>query len=196
VDVDQEPAIVRTYAITGTPTLVLMDAFGTELFRVTGALSRENMLQLLDETPHSLAKLNALSATLAADTDDFAALTAMGRELRAEAFFRASNELYGRALKTKEGTQATPARAEILSAMGRNALAMRAFPDAARWFDEALKQTPGQTDPDLLLGLGMAHVGQGNIAAARKALDAVIARHAGTPAATQAAKLRSTLPSS
>jgi thioredoxin-like negative regulator of GroEL len=160
VDIDRQPLVARQYAVTSTPTLVLMDGYGTELFRFTGTLARERVLQLLAETPADITRLNTLSAAIAANKDDFAALVAMGQELGRAAFYRASSQFYARALETREGRQRGDARAGVLLALARNALTLRAYADA------------------------------------RKALDELLARHAGSPAAAEAARLRASLPPS
>src|SRR5690349_3863264 len=38
VDIDRQPLIARQYGVTSTPTLMLMDGYGNELFRFTGTL--------------------------------------------------------------------------------------------------------------------------------------------------------------
>jgi thioredoxin 1 len=146
VDIDREPLLARRYQVTSTPTLMLMDGNGTELFRFTGTLSRERVLRLLEETPDDVTRLNALSSKIAANKNDFAALEAMGRELRQQAFYRASSDAYARALDTREGRQRTAARAGILMAMARNAIAVRAYDDAARLLDRLLHEFPGNQD--------------------------------------------------
>src|SRR5262245_47758467 len=74
IDIDREPGISRKYEIAGTPTLMLMDAYGNELFRFTGSLTVERVVQLLDELPGEISRINQRSAALAADKNRFAAL--------------------------------------------------------------------------------------------------------------------------
>jgi thiol-disulfide isomerase/thioredoxin len=133
VDIDRERAIARKYDITGTPTLVVTDSFGHELFRYAGALPLDRMLKLLDALPGDVRRLNELSTVLAATKNDFAALLEMGRELREIGFYRASNEYYARALKTREGKRPGPERSAVLLAMEQNATELRLFADAARY---------------------------------------------------------------
>jgi thioredoxin-like negative regulator of GroEL len=161
VDIDRQPLIARQYGVTSTPTLMLMDGYGNELFRFTGTLARDRVLQLLDETPADITRLNALSAKIAATRGgDFAALVAMGQELRQAAFYRASSDVYTRALKTREGRRPGEPRAGVLLALAQNAATMRAYGDA------------------------------------RKAIDELLTRHAGSAAAAEAAKLKASLPPS
>ena len=92
IDIDRDPGVARKYNIAGTPTLLLTDSFGRELFRYTGALSVDRMLELLDALPAEVAAINRLSTTLSKNKDDAAALRAMGHELRTAGFYRTSSE--------------------------------------------------------------------------------------------------------
>jgi thioredoxin-like negative regulator of GroEL len=144
IDIDRDPLLARRYGVTATPTLLLMDGYGNELFRFTGTLSREHVLQLLAETPADISKVNGLAAQIAAKKDDFAALAAMGHELRAEAFYRASNGFFARALDTRDGRTIGDARYQILLASVRNAHALRAEADAARLLAQIAREFPGR----------------------------------------------------
>ena len=143
VDIDRNPEIARKYAVSGTPTLVLADSYGNPLFRYTGALPRDRMMQLLQALPGDVGTVNRLSAALARDKEDAAALAALGSELRAAGFFVQSNEYYARALRTREGRSRTPARAEWLLAVGKNALELRLVDEAARSFEQVRREFPG-----------------------------------------------------
>ena len=95
----------RKYEIGGTPTLMLMDVYGNELFRFTGSLTVERVVQLLNELPGDISRINQRAAVLAADKDRFDALDALGRELRAEGFYVASNRYFARALRAREAAR-------------------------------------------------------------------------------------------
>jgi thiol-disulfide isomerase/thioredoxin len=190
VDIDREPALARKYEISGTPTLLVTDSFGRELFRYAGALPHDRMLQLLDALPADVSRINALSAALAAKKDDFAALSGLGRELREAAFYRSSSEYYGRALRTRDGRRVGDARTRILVAMERNALELRLFVDAARLCEQALNEVRGRPEePGVLLDLGRSLLGQARMAEGRRVLQDLVTRHADTPAAAQARQL-------
>ena len=190
VDIDREPALARKYEIAGTPTLLVTDSFGRELFRYAGALPHDRMLQLLDALPADVSRINALSTALAAKKDDFAALSGMGRELREAGFYRSSSEYYARALRTREGGRAGGARTGILVDMERNALELRLFADAARLCEQALREVRGQpAEPGVLLDLGRALLGQKRTSEGRKILQDLVTRHAHTPAAAEATQL-------
>lgn len=190
VDIDREPGLARKYDVSATPTLLLTDSFGNELFRFTGSLPLDRMVQLLQELPADVARINRFSAALARNKDDFASLDGLARELRAGGFYRASTQYYDRALRTRDGRRPTEARGDILTAMGRNALELRSFPEAARLFDQALHEFPGRpSEPDVMLGLGQALLAQEKTAEARRILDTLIARHKGTAAADKAGRL-------
>ena len=195
VDIDREPGLARKYGISATPTLLLTDSFGNELFRFVGSLPLDRMVQLLRELPADVTRINRLSATLARNGQDFAALDGLARELRAGGFFRASNQYYGRALRTRDGRRPTDARGDILVAMGQNALELKSFPDAARLLDQALREFPGRpSEPDVMLGLGQALLAQQKTADARQVLRALVARHTDAPATAEAVRLLAGLP--
>jgi thioredoxin-like negative regulator of GroEL len=189
LDIDREPDLSRKYGISATPTLLLTDSFGNELFRFTGSLPLDRMVQLLGELPADVTRINQLAAALARKKDDFEALDGLARELRAGGFYRASTQYYDRALHTRDG-RAAGARGDILVAMGRNALDLHAFADAARCFDQALREFPGRpSEPDVMLGLGQALLAQQKTAEARQVLQALVDRHTGAPAAAEATRL-------
>jgi thiol-disulfide isomerase/thioredoxin len=189
VDVDREPAVARKYEVSATPTLIVTDSFGRELFRYAGALPHDRMLQLLHALPADVSRINTLSAALAAKKDDFAALSGMGRELREAGFYRSSSEYYARALRIRDGRRGE-ARAAILVAMERNALELRLFVDAARLCEQALNEVRGLPgEPGVLLDLGRALLGQDKTTEGRRVLQDLVARHADTPAASEARQL-------
>jgi len=190
VDIDREPALARKYEISGTPTLLVTDSFGRELFRYAGALPHDRMVQLLDALPADVSRINALSTALTANKDDFASLNGMGRELRQVGFYRSSSEYYARALKTREGRRTGDARTAILIDLARNALELRRFLDATRLCEQALGEVRGRPEePGVLLDLGRALLGQDKAAEGRRVLQDLVARHPDTPAAAQAAVL-------
>lgn len=190
VDIDREPAIARKYEITGTPTLVLADSYGRELFRYAGALPLERMVQLLRALPPDIGRINQYSSALAANKDDFSALNGLGRALRDAGFFRTSSQYYARALKTADGRRAGEARAAILVDLQRNDLELRLYLDAARLSEQALREVRGgPRESEVLVDYARALLGLSRDAEARKTLQDVVARFAGTPAAIAAADL-------
>ena len=195
VDVDKQPDIARKYNVNGTPTLLVTDSHGTELFRYTGLLGADRMLQLLEELPADVSRLNELSLALARDKDDFAALTALGRELRAEGFYRSSNRHLDRALRTRATAGQQHARAEILVAMGRNHFELKEYDRSATAFERHLREFAGtRSEPEVMLGLGWALLAQNKTAEGRKVLQALTEKHRNSRAAADAAKLLSRSP--
>jgi thiol-disulfide isomerase/thioredoxin len=142
IDVDREQALARKFAIDGTPTLVVTDSYGREMFRYLGAMPRDRMLGLLDALPGDIAAINGLSARIAANGRDFEALDGLGAALADAGFYRSSSEYYTRALKTTGGKQPS-ARPRILLALGRNALALRRSLDAGSYLREVVSRYPG-----------------------------------------------------
>lgn len=190
VDIDREPGIARRYEISGTPTLVLTDSFGRELFRYAGALPLERMLRLLEALPADVASINRLSSALAAKKDDFTALRGLGQELRAAGFYRTSSDSYERALRTRDGRRAGDARAGILVDLARNALDLRLFVDAVPLCERALRDVRGRPDePAVRLDLARALLGSRRTPEAVRVLRALITDFPNTPAADEAARL-------
>jgi hypothetical protein len=114
----------------------------------------------------------------------------MGRELRQIGFYRSSSEYYARALKTREGRRAGAERMGILVDLGRNALELRLFVDAARLCEQALHEVRGRPEePGVLLDFGRALLGQDKTTEGRRVLQELVARHADTPAAAEATQL-------
>jgi thioredoxin-like negative regulator of GroEL len=190
VDMDKQPDTARKYDVSGTPTLLVTDSYGNELFRFTGLLMVDPVLQLLRELPGDVTRINRLSARLAEDKNDFAALEALGVELRSASLYRSSNEYLSRAIRTRATSVQADARAGVLWAMGRNHLELREFEAAARVLERYLRDFPGRpAEPDVMLGLGRAFAGQNKKGEARSMLQSLIARHPGAPAAAEARTL-------
>ena len=121
VDIDREPGLKRKYDVDGTPTLIVADSYGRELFRYLGALPADRLRQLLDALPADISAINRYSGTLAAKKDDLPALIGLARELRAVGFYRTSSDYCERALRTKDGRRPGEARDELLLIRARNA---------------------------------------------------------------------------
>lgn len=143
VDIDADPGTMRRYEVPGTPTLLVADSYGNELFRYTGMLTRDQMIHFLEELPADVATINQLSAALAKKKDDLATLRALGHELRSTKFYRASNAYFARALRTRAAEQQPDARADILLAAGKNYLALKEPNEAARMFERCIRDHKG-----------------------------------------------------
>ena len=190
VDVDKHPDVARKYNVNGTPTLMLTDSYGTELFRYTGLLDADRMLQLFKELPADVSRFNQLSQALARDKDDFRVLAALGRELRADGFFRSSNRYLDRALRARAASDQADARADILVAMGRNYFELKEYDRAARSFERHLREFPARpAEPEVMLGLGWALLSQNKTAEGRKVLQSLTEKYKDSRAAADALKL-------
>jgi thioredoxin-like negative regulator of GroEL len=190
VDVDKQPEVARKYSVNGTPTLMVTDSYGTELFRYTGLLDADRMLQLFKELPTDVSRFNQLSLALARDSNDFRVLSALGRELRTEGFFRSSNRYLDRALRTRGTADQNDGRADILVAMGRNYFELREYERSARAFERHLREFPGRpAEPEVMLGLGWALLSQNKTAEGRKVLQSLTEKHKDSRAAADALKL-------
>jgi thioredoxin-like negative regulator of GroEL len=194
VDMDKQPETARKYDVDGTPTLIFTDSYGNMLFRYTGLLMVDPVLQLLRELPGDMTRINQLSEKLARDKNDFAALEALGLELRKAGLYRSSNEYLGRAIRNRTARDRADASAGILWATGRNHLELHEFAEAARVFERHLREFPGRPEePDVMLGLGRAFAEQNKKAEARRILQSLTTRHPAAPAAAAAKKLMASL---
>ena len=142
IDIDRQVDVTRKYDVAGTPTLIVTDALGNELFRHGGLISADQLLGLLAELPADISRINALAASVSRDKGNFAALRDLGEELAAHAFFRASNEHYTRALKTKQGRERAEPRATILQALARNHTALQQPEEAAKILEQYRREFP------------------------------------------------------
>jgi thiol-disulfide isomerase/thioredoxin len=194
VDVDKKEAIARKYVITSMPTLLFADSYGNELFRYTGTVTVDTMIQLMSELPADVATINHFARALAEDGQNFAALEGLARELRTAKFYRASNQYYGRALGTRAARQQAAARSSMLIAMGHNHLVLKEFSEAAKVFDRYLKDHPGApAEAEAMLGLGRAQLFQNKRADAKRTLQALTNKYKSGNAYKEAARLLETL---
>jgi thioredoxin-like negative regulator of GroEL len=190
IDVDRQQSVARRYGVSGTPTLIYTDSRGNELFRFTGAVTAVTMTQLLGELPRDVADINRLTAIVARDRNNFDALEALGRELRAVRLYRASNGYYDRAMRTRAARDRSARRAEMLLDMARNHLELQAFGDAARTFERYLQEFPGgPAEAEAMLGLGRALLFERRTEAASRILEILIARYPTDPAHGDAIRL-------
>jgi len=188
IDIDRRGSIARRYRVDGVPTLLLTDSYGNELFRVAGALTRTAMAQLLREFPHDIAEINRWSRILAEDGDNTRAMVAMGHVLKAASLYRASNQYFGRAMRSRKGAAST--RAEVFTAMGWNSLALKEANDAIRMFEHALdggQEEPGAAEP--MLGLAQALWVKGDRTKAKQVLERLILRFSTGEASDAARRL-------
>ena len=142
IDYDKKTAIARKYNVAALPTIVFTDSYGNEIFRYAGFMDVKTFSALLRALPHDMSAINDLSRVLARDRNNFAALDAMGRNLRQAGLFRASNDYYARAIQRTEA-RGDPARREaILGEMGANYLDVKEGKKAAEVFEKCLKEFP------------------------------------------------------
>jgi thioredoxin-related protein len=190
VDVDKQPDVARKYNVNGTPTLLLTDSYGTELFRYTGLLPADRLLQLMNELPADVTRFNELSLALARSKDDVNTLVALGRELRAQSFYRSSNRYFDRALRARADAAQRPLRADVLIGMGRNYFELKEYARSAEMFERYLRDFPGaSSEPEVMLGLGWALKAQNKTEDARRVFLSLTEKHRGTRAAADAAAL-------
>lgn len=143
IDVDKQPDIARKYMLAGMPTIVYTDSYGNELFRFTGTLTVPIILQMLKELPGDVTSINQLSRVLAKDRNSFETLSSLGQQLRTLGLWRSSNTYLARAVRARTSKAQAPARGPLLIAMGQNHLELKEFANAARVFEQYLKDFPG-----------------------------------------------------
>lgn len=195
VDMDRHDATARKYEVEATPTLVFTDSHGNELFRHTGLLMADRLLPLLQALPRDVTRINQLAGAIARNKNDFSSLVALGEELRSAGLYRASNQAYGRALRTRFAGQEADARARILIDTGRNHAELQDTREAERTFERFLREFGGHpAEPEVLLALAEVLLARNRPAEARARLQTLISRHAGTPAAAEAARLMNRMP--
>jgi hypothetical protein len=176
------------------PMLVFADSYGNELFRFTGILTVQTLLQLLQELPGDVTNINYLSRILAEDVDNFAALESLGRELKAAGLFRSSNVYYTRATRVRTVPEQAGRRGDILIAMGHNHLEVKEFREAARVFERYLADVRGgPAEPEAMLGLGRALLFQNKRSEAKRTLQTLTGRHKTGPIYNEAVRLLASL---
>lgn len=192
IDVDKQQPLVRKYEVASMPTLLFADSYGNELFRFAGVVTVDTMTQLLQELPGDMTTINHLAQILQNDKNNFSALDSLGRELKSDALFRASNVYYERATRVRT---APPAKVgEILIAMGHNNLELKEFRQAAQVFERYLQNFKGgPAEFEAMLGLGRAQLFQDKRADAKRTLQTLVARQKSGPFYDEATRLLSGL---
>jgi thiol-disulfide isomerase/thioredoxin len=141
IDFDRQPPIARRYGVADLPAIVVTDSLGSTLLTHRGFLDAKTLTALLGSLPADVSAFNALSRALARNRNDFAALDAFGRGLRAAGFLVASTTYFERALSTAAG-RAPDVRARILSDVGANWLEIEDGRRAAAIFRRCLVEFP------------------------------------------------------
>jgi len=194
VDIDREPAIARRYGVSATPTFLLVDAEGDELFRFTGRIERTPLLELLRELPADITLINRLAESLASDKSSLPTLEALARELRRASLLVASNRYYERAAQTDAARRDKAVHGRLLASIGENYAALKRADEAANAFERALRDLRGLPDePNVMLALARAQIARGQTKEARAMLGDLQQRFKGTPPAVEAARLALTL---
>lgn len=194
IDIDREPAMARRYAVSATPTLILVDAAGNELFRFTGRIERAPLMELLHELPADITRINRLASALAGDRSNVSTLDALARELRQASLYVASNRYYERAVETDAARRDRVLRGRLLASIGQNYVSLKRSDEAVDSFEKALRDLRGQPDePMVMLDLAKAQIIRGQAKDARSTLDDLQQRFKGTASAADAARLAASL---
>jgi thioredoxin-related protein len=196
IDFDKQQELARKYNITGLPTILFTDSYGTELFRLTGYISAKSFNDVIHALPADVSEFNRLTRVLATDKNNFEALQGMGKNLRAAGLYLSSNEYYSKAVSRPEAKANPETREEMLTAIGLNFLELKQSKQAADDFERCLKEfsaSSRRTEWTLNLGKSYALGEKKDKAKAKKVLESLIRESAGTPQSEEAKKLIATL---
>jgi thioredoxin-like negative regulator of GroEL len=142
IDFDKKTALARKYNVAALPTVLFTDSYGNELFRNRGFIDGKRLAEVMRALPADVTDFNNINRILAQDKNNFEALQAMGKKLRAASLFIPSNDYYERALQRPEAKSNPAAREAIMSEMGLNSLEVRDGKRAAEIFEKCLKEFP------------------------------------------------------
>jgi thioredoxin-like negative regulator of GroEL len=193
IDFDKKTAIARKYNVIALPTLVFTDSYGSELVRYRGFIDAKPLSELMQSLP-DVTEFNNLNRILAGDKNNFEALEAMGRNLRAAGLFWASNDYYGKALQRHDAKANPSTREAIMTNMGLNSLEVKDGKQAADTFEKCLKEFPNSHHkPEWTLNLGRAYAIAEKKDKAKKLLDEFIRQHPGSTDSEKAKALLDSL---
>jgi thioredoxin-related protein len=196
IDFDKQQELARKYNITGLPTILFTDSYGTELLRLTGYISAKAFNDVIHALPADVSEFNRLTRVLATDKNNFEALQGMGKNLRAAGLYLSSNEYYSKAVGRPEAKTNADSREEMLTAIGLNFLELKQSKQAADAFDKCLKEFPASSRrPEWTLNLGKAYAlgEKKDKAKAKTILESLIRENAGGAQSEEAKKLIATL---
>jgi hypothetical protein len=138
---DLQPDVARRYNVTGLPYLLFTNPYGTPLVYSRGLMEAEDLAKIIEAMP-SLERINEVDRILQAKKDDPVALVGMGRELRAAAFWEASNTFYDRALKQRAVRNDAALREAVTLNMALNWLELQNGEAAEQILQRWLKEFP------------------------------------------------------
>jgi thioredoxin-like negative regulator of GroEL len=194
IDYDRKTAITRKYNVSVLPTVVFTDSYGDELFRYHGFIDTKPLVELMHSLPSDVASFNELSRILATDKNNFDALEAMGKNLRAAGLFLVSNDYYAKALQRSQA-KADPSKREfIMEQIGLNSLEVKDGRQAAEEFEKCLKESPNSPNrEEWTLNLSRAYAIAQQKDKARKVLENFMREHPNSEDSEKAKALLSSL---
>jgi len=151
------------YQVIRTPTTLVTDPWGNEIFRVSGYFDREKMLKMLSVVPSDFAPLASAAKELHAHPADFSALVNVARFYETARLPQVVERLYGLALNTPRAAAPVEDWRRAVIARGLNLLVGLANPaQAAAVFDAEVAAMPFAPGTDaLMLGSVNARLQQG-----------------------------------
>jgi hypothetical protein len=178
------------YQAVRTPTTLIVDPWGNEIFRVSGYLDREKMARVLQAIPRDFSGLAIAGRVLKDNPTDFGALVAAAQFYDAAGLAQVTERLYESALAAP-GASDVAARRQAVIARGLNLMArLNRAGDAAVLFEKEIAAAPDGPGTDaLMLGLVNARLSQGHHAEAEVTAKQMQQRFAGSPYTARAKQL-------
>jgi thioredoxin-like negative regulator of GroEL len=144
VHYDLQPDVARRYGVPALPYLLFTDSYGTPLVHSRGLIEADDLANIINAMP-SLATINQIDRALRENNNDFASLVAMGRAMRAAAFWEASNTFYDRASKHRSMKADAVVRESVQFETALNWLELQDGKKARTILDRFLKDFPKST---------------------------------------------------
>jgi hypothetical protein len=145
------------YQVIASPTTLVADPWGNEIFRVVGYLPRAKFQRILEAVPADFAPLEHFGRALRANGRDLRALMGTAAFYEGKGLRQVSERLYELALLVPALDLSD--RRQVAIARGLNLLLMGRAGDALKVFEQALTEAPqGPGSDALLLGVVNAHL--------------------------------------
>lgn len=173
VNADVEKVPVKRYSLTGYPTVILAEPGGEQVLRLAGYKNATVISAYLTAYLKHADDVHAAFERLRADRKDAAGQLALGDFYAAVGLHAQAAERYEKAADGDE-----PVLAAIGAARGAVALLEQDEAKAASKLLRRAENAPAEAEPAVLLARGRLEAAQGNEPAARRAWEALVARHA------------------
>jgi hypothetical protein len=175
------------YQVIVSPTTLITDPWGNEMFRVSGYLDPDKVDRLLKAIPTDFSSLRPSAVKLRERSDDVKALLGAAAYYEGHGLRQVSERLYEKAFGSPALDADLAARRQVAISRGLNLLLMGRDKDAAGVFQKALAEAPEGPGADaILLGLVNAHLQGSRRKEAEAALKSLEKGWPGSPYAARA----------